>query len=171
MRFGLVLIGLAGMAIGTFAQQPASAPSQQPAAAPTSFAEDLKSPAVTEEAKLRHSFEQTIQAEWEAIKNQDKKAYGKFLADDYQGVEIDGRGERNKLQATTELAESNISHYTLWGFKLIPLGTDAVFTVYEVTMQFPPKSQVRYSRIYVGALWLKRGGEWKEVHYQETHVK
>jgi hypothetical protein len=171
MPFRLILIGFAGLAITVFAQQPGSVPAQSPAAAPTTFAEDLKLPAVTEEAKLRHSFEQTIQVEWEAIKNKDKKAYGNFLADDYQGVEIDGKGERNRLQAMNELAESNISNYTLWGFKLIPLGTDAAFTVYEVTMQFPPKSQVRYSRIYVGAVWRKQAGEWKEVHYQETHVK
>jgi len=171
MPLRLVLIGFTGLVITVLAQQPGSVPAQSPAAAPTSFVEDLKSPAVTEDAKLRHSFEQTIQAEWEAIKNRDKKAYGSFLADDYQGVEIDGKGERSRLQALNELAESNIANYSLWGFKLIPLGTDAAFTVYEVTMQFPPKSQVRFSRIYVGAVWIKRAGEWKEVHYQETHVK
>jgi hypothetical protein len=38
-------------------------------------------------------------------------------------------------------------------------------------MQFPPKSQVRYSRVYISELWVKRGAEWKELHYQETHVK
>lgn len=116
-------------------------------------------------------FEQKIQAEWEAIKNKDKNAYGDFLADDFQGVEIDGKGEKNKLQATNELTQSNISTYILWGFKLIPLDPSAALAIYEVTMQFPPKSPVRYSRVYVTELWQKRSDDWKIVHYQETHVK
>jgi hypothetical protein len=61
--------------------------------------------------------------------------------------------------------------YTLWGYKLIPLGTDAAFAIYEVTMQFPPKSVVRFSRVYITELWVKQTGQWKVLHYQETHVK
>jgi len=128
-------------------------------------------PSADKDSALKAAFEAKITAEWEAIKNKDKKAYGELLADDYQGVETDGRGERNKIQAVNELADTNVFTYTLWGMKVIPVGPDATFVIYEVTMQFPPKSQVRYSRVYIGALWVKRGGEWKELHYQETHVK
>ena len=152
------------------AQQPSATPVQS-ASAPTSFAQDLQSPAVSAEAKLKHMFEEKIQAEWADIKNQDKKAYGDLLADAYEGVEVDGRGERTKIQAMNELAESNVENYTLWGFKLIPLGPDADFTIYEVTILFPPKSQVRFSRLYITELWMKQSGEWRIVHYQETHVK
>ncbi len=67
-------------------------------------------------------FDAKIKAEWEALKNKDKKAYGDLLADDYQGVEVDGRGERTKIQAINELADTNVSNYTLWGLKVIPLG-------------------------------------------------
>ncbi|HTA23875.1 MAG TPA: nuclear transport factor 2 family protein [Terriglobales bacterium] len=116
-------------------------------------------------------FESKIKAEWDALKNKDKAAYGALLADDYEGVEIDNRGERNKIQAVNEMADTNVVSYTLWGYKLIPLGPDAAFVIYEVTMQFSPKSVVRFSRVYITELWVKRGGEWKELHYQETHVK
>jgi hypothetical protein len=120
---------------------------------------------------LKEMFESKIKAEWEALKNKDKKGYAELLADDYEGVEVDGRGERNKIQALNELADENVYNYTLWGFKLIPLGPDAALVIYEVTMQFPPKAQVRYSRVYISELWVKRAGQWKELHYQETHVK
>lgn len=120
---------------------------------------------------LREMFEAKIKEEWEALKKKDKKAYGDLLADDFEGVEVDGRGERNKIQAINEVVEGNVFNYTLWGYKMIPLGTDAAFVIYEVTMEFPPKSQVRYSRVYITELWVKRGGQWKELHYQETHVK
>jgi Domain of unknown function (DUF4440) len=123
------------------------------------------------DSALKEIFQSKIKVEWEAIKNKDKKAYGELLADDYQGVEVDGRGERNRIQAINELAQTNVYNYTLWGFKLTPLGTDAAFVIYEVTMQFPPKAQIRYSRVYITELWVKRGGQWKELHYQETHVK
>ena len=94
-----------------------------------------------------------------------------MLAEDYQGVEVDGKGERNKIQALNELAETNVANYTLWGLSVIPVGEDAALIIYEVTMQFPPKSAIRLSRVYISELWMKRAGQWKEVHYQETHVK
>ena len=128
-------------------------------------------PSVGRDSALKDMFEANIKTEWEALKNKDKKAYGELLADDYQGVEVDARGERNKIQSINEVANLNVYTYNLWGLKVIPLGSDAAFVIYEVTMQFPPRSQVRYSRIYVGELWVKRGGQWKMLHYQETHVR
>jgi hypothetical protein len=123
------------------------------------------------ESALKNLFESKIKLEWEALKNKDKKSYADLLADDYQGVEVDGRGERTKIQALNELVDTNVFNYTLWGFKLIPLGPDAALVIYESTMQFPPKAQIRFSRVYITELWVKRAGEWKELHYQETHVK
>jgi len=120
---------------------------------------------------LKDIFESKVKTEWEALKNKDKKSYGELLADGYQGVEVDGTGERSKIQALNELAAGNVFNYTLWGFRVTPLGPDATFVIYEVTMQFPPKSALRYSRLYISELWVKRNGEWKELHYQETHVK
>jgi Domain of unknown function (DUF4440) len=123
------------------------------------------------DSALKEMFEAKIKTEWEALKNKDKKAYGDLLADDYQGVEVDARGERNKIQSINEVPNLNVYNYNLWGFKLTPLGPGAAFVVYEVTIQFPPKSVMRYSRIYVTELWVKRGGQWQELHYQETNVK
>jgi hypothetical protein len=167
------------LALGSFAltQQPAVQPSPaqptpaQPPSMPSAFGEDVKPGDNSPEARLRKMWESKIEAEWEAIKKKDRKAYADLLADDYQGVEIDGKGERNKVHAVDELLESNIFSYSLWGFKMIPAGPDAVMLIYEVNMLFPPKSEVRFSRVYISELWLKRAGQWKEVHYQETHVK
>lgn len=161
MRNCFVLVCVAALASIALAQQPTM---------PAQFGEERSSGSPADDA-LRKMFESKIKTEWEAIKNKDKKAYGDLLADDYQGVEVDGKGERNKLQAVNEMSEQNVSNYTLWGMKLIPLGPDAAFAIYESTILFPPKSVIRYSRVYVGELWMKRDGQWKEVHYQETHVK
>ena len=142
---------------------------QQPTM-PTPFGEG-KPAKISADSSFKDIFQAKIKEEWEALKNKDKKAYAELLADDYQGVEVDGRGERNKIQAVNELVETNVVNYTLFGFKLIPLEPDAAFVIYEVTMQFPANVQIRYSRVYITELWMKRAGQWKEVHYQETHVK
>ena len=149
----------------------ASVALSQQSAVPSPHSESRPSSSASAESNLKDLFESKIKAEWDALKNKDKAAYGALLADDYEGVEIDNRGERNKIQAVNEMADTNVVSYTLWGYKLIPLGPDAAFVIYEVTMQFPPKSVVRFSRVYITELWVKRGGEWKELHYQETHVK
>ncbi len=153
------IMGLTSFALG-----------QQPAV-PTKFGEGPRPDSVSAESKLKDMFEAKIKAEWEALKNKDKKAYADLLADDYEGVEVDGQGERTKIQALNELPATNVFNYTLWGLKVIPLQPDAAFVIYESTLQFPPKSVIRYSRVYISELWVKRAGQWKEVHYQETHVK
>jgi hypothetical protein len=134
-------------------------------------AEAAKPSSASAESQLKTMFESKVRAEWEALKKKDKKAYGELLAEDYEGVEVDGQGERTKIQAMNEVAYGNVYDYTLWGFKLISSTPDTAFVVFEITMQFPPKSAVRYSRVYIGELWVKRKGEWKELHYQETHIK
>jgi len=158
----LVLIAMSFSAAHSAAQQPATK-------SKTAEAGNLEAPAA--ESGLKDFFQSKIKTEWDALKNKDKKTYGALLADDYQGVEVDGRGERTRIQAINEVMDGNVYNYTLWGFKLIPLGPDAAFVIYEVTLQFPPRSSVRYSRVYITELWVKRAGEWKELHYQETHVK
>jgi hypothetical protein len=162
MRTRLVFACLAGLSCVALAQQPP---------APAKNVENAQSGAASADSGLKEMFETKIRVEWEALKNKDKNGYAELLADDYLGVEVDGKGERNKIQAVGELAETNVFTYTLWGFKLIPLGPDAAFVIYESTMQFPSRSQLRLSRVYITELWVKRAGQWKELHYQETHVK
>ncbi len=162
MRFVSALAGVVCLTLFTLAQQPANS---------TKSPENPPIGSVSEDKATKDMFEAKVRSEWEAIKNKDKKAYGDLLADDYQGVEIDGRGERNKIQSMNDLADQMPFTYTLERLKLLPLGPDAAFVIYEVTMQYPPRAQLRYSRVYIGEVWVKRSGQWKEVHYQETHVK
>jgi hypothetical protein len=170
MRNWLICLCVGLLASLGVAQQP-SAPASSSAANSTQTKSGTSTTSGNDESALKNLLEGNVKAEWEAIKNKDKKTYGGFLADEYEGVEVDGRGERTKIQAINELADTSVFTYTLWGLKVTSLGPDAAFVVYEVTMQFPPRAQIRYSRVYVGELWVKRDGQWKLLHYQETHVK
>jgi hypothetical protein len=120
---------------------------------------------------LNDILQSKVKAEWEAWKRKDKNAYAELLADDFAAVEDDGNGERNKIQAMNEVAASNIQNYSLAFFKCLTLSPDSAFVSYEITMEFPVRSVNRYKRSLVGELWLKRGGQWKARHYQETHVR
>jgi hypothetical protein len=125
----------------------------------------------TADAELNALFQAKIKTEWDAFQNRDKKAYEALLDDDFEGVEVDSRGERNKIQAVYEVGGQNSFTYNLWGFKLYPLNPDAALVIYESTLQFAPGAQMRYLRVYISEVWVKRAGQWKELHYQETHVK
>lgn len=163
MRIGLVLVCLAFLVAIEAAQNPAKPAKGNETPPPLG--------SVSSDSALKDMFEAKVRAEWDALKNKDKKAYGESLADDYQGVEIDGRGERNRIQSINDVEDQYTFNYTLERLKVMPLGADAALVIYEVTMQYPPKAQLRYSRVYISELWVKRAGQWKELHYQETHVK
>jgi hypothetical protein len=162
MRDGFAFACIACLTSLALAQKPAM---------PPKTGENRPSSSVSADSGLKDMFESKIKVEWEALKNKDKKGYAELLADDYQGVEVDGRGERNKIQAVNEVEAGNVHGYTFFGFRVTPLDPDTAFVIYEVTMEFPPKSQVRYSRVYIGELWVRRAGQWKIQHYQETNVK
>ena len=121
--------------------------------------------------ELANLLDARIKAEWEAIKNRDAKALGELLTDDFIGVEADREGERYKWKALAELKNSAVTDYTLSFLKVTQLCGDAAFVRYEVFVRFPPKSTVRFEKILVGEVWVKRDGVWKCMHYQETKVK
>lgn len=142
------------------AQQTKSAPVQKTVSAPS-----------TEEQKLLQVFEPKIKAEWDAFKNRDKKAFADLLADDFMAVEDDNEGMRNKNVAVAEVDRALVSNYSLFALKVLPLDKNAALVTYELTMQFPPRAQVRFKRVLVSEIWIKHNGDWKERYYQETRVR
>jgi hypothetical protein len=122
-------------------------------------------------AELTNLLDAKINAEWQAIKSKDPKAYGDLLTEEYVAVEADGGGERYKWKALQELQQSAVADFTLSFLKVTPLCPDAAFARYEVFIKFPPKSTVRFEKVLVGEIWVKREGQWKALHYQETRVK
>jgi hypothetical protein len=150
-----LLLALAGRVV--YGQEPGAKPAEwQKSNAPQELVDLI-------DAKLK--------AEWDAIKTKDAKGLGELLTDDYIAVEADREGERYKWKALAELQNSAVTDYTLSFLKVTQLCVDAAFVRYEVFVRFPPKSTVRFEKIMVGEVWVKRAGVWKSMHYQETKVK
>ncbi len=120
---------------------------------------------------LNQLLESKVRAAWETFQKKDRKTYADFLADDFIAVEADNEGTRNKWHVLREVESSMVQDYTLSVLKVTPLGSDAAFVTYEALIHFPAKSAVRFERMYIGEVWVKRNGQWKELHYQETRVK
>ncbi len=154
-----MLVAVACMAL---AQQPATK------GAPSMEKKEEMSPA---QMRLKETMEANVRAEWDAFKNKDKKAYGDLLAEDFAAVEDDSQGMRKKSVAVDEVERSVVNKYYLFALNVIPLDANAALVTYELTMEFPPKAQVRFKRVLVSELWLKREGKWKSRYYQETKVK
>ena len=124
------------------------------------------------DSKLSALLESKIKQEWEAFRTRDKKGYDDLLADDFIAVEDDAQGARNKMQSANEVLKGLVYNYTLFAFKAFSLCNNVAFVRYEVTVQFPPKTQGHMMRIYVTEVWVKRENEdWKSWHYQDTKVK
>src|SRR5215813_8711214 len=121
--------------------------------------------------RLKEMLESNVKTEWDAFKNKDKQTYGDLLADDFAAVEDDNEGMRKKSAAVAEVDHSVVNNYHLFALTVIPLDANASLVTYEITLEFPLKAQVRFKRVLVSEVWLKRNGQWKERYYQETHVR
>jgi hypothetical protein len=164
IRFGRVCAVLI-VALFALAQQPQAAPSPTPAT-------QAQVPAqASTQSPLEKLLEGNVKTEWEAFKNKDKKAYSNLLADDFTAIEDDSQGMRNKDKAAAEIDNSVVASYNLFAFRVLPLDPNAALVTYELTMLFPPKAQVRFKRVLISELWLKRDGQWKMRYYQETRVR
>jgi hypothetical protein len=130
-----------------------------------------QSKSVVAEPGLSDLLESKIRTAWTAFKNKNKQAYSEFLADDFIAVYADGEGTRDKAHVLRDVDSSVVSEVLLSRFNVAPLGSDAAFVTYEAFLQFPPKAGVRFEKVYISEVWVKRDGQWKSLHYQETRVK
>jgi hypothetical protein len=144
---------------------------QQPEAAPVQGGQAKQPDHTSAQPPLERLLEDKVKAEWEAFKKKDKKAYSDLLAEDFVAIEDDSRGMRNKDTAVGEIDRSVVNSYKLFAFRVLSLNPNAALLTYELTMLFPPTAQVRFKRVLISELWLKRDGQWKERYYQETRVR
>ncbi len=121
---------------------------------------------------LQATLEKLERAGWDAYKNKDKKAFADLLTDDYTAGLADGKGGRDKQSTVNSVDEITLHRYSLSNFKLTKVSGDAALLTYDAEMNLSiGKGKPEDAKIYVGDLWVKRGGQWKSLHYQETERK
>jgi hypothetical protein len=150
------------LALGAFGQEPAA--TKKPAA-------PKKSSSAASQSEVNDLLQANIRAMWAAFRDKKKQVYADFLWDDFQAVEEDGDGERNKLKILREVDLSVVSDYSLQSFRLDPISPDAVLVTYENVIKFPRGSGSRFEKIFISEIWVKRSGQWKAWRYQASRVK
>jgi hypothetical protein len=121
---------------------------------------------------LQATLEQRERAGWEAYKNKDAKAFTALCSPDYTSGLADGQG-RHDLKATLDAMNSITLHrYELSNFRITPLGPNVALVTYDAQVNMAIGSGApQDGKLYVSDLYVKRGGQWKALHYQETDVK
>jgi hypothetical protein len=108
---------------------------------------------------------------WAAFRDKKKQPYADYLWDDYQAVGEDGDGERHKIRELRGVDQRVANDFTLQLFRVDSISPEAALVTYGSVVQFPPRSSVRFEKIFVSEIWLKRHGQWKAWRYQATRVK
>jgi hypothetical protein len=123
-------------------------------------------------SNLQAVLEQREKAVWETFKNKDKQAFGDLITEDYTGVFADEQGEHDRQSALASMGQITIRHYSLSDFKLTPIGYQAALLRYTALATFSLRDgSGQDSKLAVGDVWVKRGGRWLSLRYQETEMK
>jgi len=117
------------------------------------------------------ALETTIRQAWQDWKDKKKDAFAKILADDVIEVEADGRGPRDKQATLADMESMTIEKYSLSDFKFTPLGGSAALETYKAIVDLTAEGQKMHVTLAITEVWVKRGNDWKLLHYQETEIK
>jgi hypothetical protein len=105
---------------------------------------------------------------WELAKKRARGALGKLLGPDYTEIIDDGVFDKAHLLAY--LKDVTLIRYSLTRFKVKKLAGNAVLLVYQVNEAGEYKGSGFQAHNNVASLWMKRGGTWQNVLFQETPV-
>ena len=129
----------------------------------TSVAEDS-----TGDAQLLNELTALEKQSWEATMKDDTKFFEAFLADETTGVLADG-SVIGREQILKNLDELHVKKYTMGKTTLVRISEDAAMILYPASYEAVHKGvEERFSAVNSSALYVRRGGKWKQLFYQET---
>jgi hypothetical protein len=105
---------------------------------------------------------------WEAWKNHDGKFFQGFLSDDH--VEVGFGGPTNKATVVSGVAGAGctVKSYTVDNFEFTALDTNTALLTYHAAQDTTCGGTAVPSPVWVTSLYMKRGGRWLNVLYQQT---
>lgn len=118
--------------------------------------------------QLRETLTALEKQSWEATMVDDVKFFRGFLADDATGLLADGT-IINREQLIKNLDEIHVKKYTMGKTTLLRVGHDSAMIVYPASYEAVHKGvEARFSAVNCSALYVRRGGKWQQLFYQET---
>ncbi|MFI5117760.1 MAG: nuclear transport factor 2 family protein [Terriglobales bacterium] len=108
-------------------------------------------------------------AELESLRTGDMAAFANFLADD--AVFLDAAGAAGKAEVVKNTAGFRLREYTMTDVRFVALAADSGLIAYRMAETGTSHGKEFAAKVYVSALWLKRGDRWVCVFSQETAAK
>ncbi len=107
---------------------------------------------------------------WEAWKNHDGRFFSGFLSDDHIEMGFGGRTDKATVVAGVASPVCNVKSYTVGDFKLAVLDTDTALLTYHAAQDTTCGGKPVPSPVWVSSLYMRRGGRWLNVLYQQTQT-
>ena len=105
---------------------------------------------------------------WEAARNKDKAGFAALLSEDF--AEITDDGVFDKTQILAYLDHLTVTSYSPRNVRAKKLAPDAVMLIFQVTVEGSYDGSHFHVDNNAASLWMKRGGKWLNVHFQETPI-
>lgn len=106
---------------------------------------------------------------WEAWKNRDGKFFQDFLFDDHVEVGFGGLATKKEVVDFVGSPVCQVKSYELDHFELKMLDSTFALLTYRETQDTVCQKQVP-SPCWVSSLYVKRGGRWLNVLYQQSQI-
>src|SRR5262249_15744052 len=151
-------LALLGCGLAWLGQPTLASGQQQPERAAAVKPEDLMGTLVTMEKRS-----------WEATKKKDIEALRKLCANDYVAIISDGsRLTFDEFIALFPLFE--VKSYAMSDVRVLSIGPDVGIVVYKAKTQTILLGMTVKEETQNSSTWVRRDGEWRNVHYQETLI-
>jgi hypothetical protein len=105
----------------------------------------------------------------EALKSGNLAVFGHSTADD--AIFIDSHGLANKAEVMKNVADFKLVEFSMENVKLVRISGSSGLIAYTLTESGISHGHDFKAKVYVSALWAKRGGEWNCLFSQETGTK
>lgn len=108
---------------------------------------------------------------WEAFKAKDKATLATLIDDRFRMFEEGLAAFSDKKAEVNAVDEFELVSYTLSDFTVTPVGPNAAFVTYVAQYEGKSGGETSKAKSVFGEVWVRAGGDWKNLYLQETYSK
>lgn len=164
-RFILAILTLVSSIFGALGEEGPSQDISQSIPASPQIATEIDKTAVKE------TLVNLEKQSWEAWKKRDGKFFEEFLSDDHVEVGFGGIATNAQVVAFVDSPRCEVKSYSIDRFELIMLEANTALLTYHAAQDTSCNRVAVPSPAWVSSLYIKRGGRWFNVLYQQTQTK
>jgi ketosteroid isomerase-like protein len=103
-----------------------------------------------------------------AFAKQDAAAIKRLMTADHVAVTGYYGGPQTRAEQLKSLKDLKLTEYAPGKLNVKLLGKDTALVTYPLTLQGTFQGKAVPARNFASAVWIRRGGQWREAFYQET---